>query len=110
MKKLLSFSIVTILFLISVGCAKMPLRGDYVEEKSPPQMQADAQSAAIIFFREWAFTGGGMSYFITEDTNNIGLLKAGSYFAYRAAPGKHTYSAETEARSSVTLDIQPGQT
>ena len=110
MKKLLSLSIVTILFLISVGCAKMPLRGDYVEEKSPPQMQADAQSAAIIFFREWAFTGGGMSYFITEDTNNIGLLKAGSYFTYRATPGKHTYSAETEARSSVTLDIQPGQT
>ena len=70
MKKVLSLSIVTILFLISVGCAKMPLRGDYVEEKSPPQMQADAQSAAIIFFREWAFTGGGMSYFITEDTNN----------------------------------------
>lgn len=110
MNKLLSFSIVALLFLFSVGCAKMPLRGDYVEEKSPPQIQADEQSAAIVFFREWAFTGGGMSYFITEDTNNIGLLKAGSYFAYRAAPGKHTYSAETEARSSVTLDVQPGQT
>ena len=84
MNKLLSFSIVALLFLFSVGCAKMPLRGDYVEEKSPPQIQADEQSAAIVFFREWAFTGGGMSYFITEDTNNIGLLKAGSYFAYRA--------------------------
>ena len=110
MNKLLSFCIVTLLFLFSVGCAKMPLRGDYVEDKSPPQIQADEQSAAIVFFREWAFTGGGMSYFITEDTNNIGLLKAGSYFAYRATPGKHTYSAETEARSSVTLDVQPGQT
>lgn len=99
-----------LLFISIVGCAKMPLRGDYVEEKSPPQIQADGQSAAIVFFREWAFTGGGMSYFITEDTNNIGLLKAGSYFAYRATPGKHTYSAETEARSSVTLDVQPGQT
>lgn len=110
MKRLLSFSIVALLFLLSVGCAKMPLRGDYVEEKSPPQMQADEQSASIVFFREWAFTGGGMSYFITEDTKDIGLLKAGSYFAYRATPGKHTYSAETEARSSLTLDIQPGQT
>ncbi|WP_297895132.1 DUF2846 domain-containing protein [uncultured Desulfovibrio sp.] len=99
-----------LLFISIVGCAKMPLRGDYVEEKSPPQIQTDEQSAAIVFFREWAFTGGGMSYFITEDTNNIGLLKAGSYFAYRATPGKHTYSAETEARSSVTLDVQPGQT
>ncbi len=50
-----------------------------------------------------------MSYFITEDTKTIGLLKAGSYFAFQATPGKHTYSAETEARSSVTLDVQPGQ-
>lgn len=109
MKKTLIMAI-PLLFLLMAGCAKMPLRGDYVEEKVPPQVVADEQCAAIVFFREWAFTGGGMTYFVTEDTKNIGLLKAGSYFVYKALPGKHTYSAETEARSSVTLDIQPGQT
>ena len=108
MKKLLSFGSAVILILL-VGCAKMPLRDDYVEEKAPPQIQANENMAAIYFFREWAFTGGGMSYFITEDTKTIGLLKAGSYFAFQTTPGKHTYSAETEARSSVTLDVQPGQ-
>ena len=108
MRKLLSLISVAI-FLLLVGCAKMPVRGDYVEEKTPPQLRANENTAAIYFFREWAFTGGGMSYFITEDTRNIGLLKAGSYFVYLANPGKHTYSAETEARSSVTLDVQPGQ-
>lgn len=108
MKKLLSFGSAVVLILL-VGCAKMPLRGDYVEEKAPPQLQTDENMAAIYFFREWAFTGGGMSYFITEDTRTIGLLKAGSYFAFQTTPGKHTYSAETEARSSVTLDVQPGQ-
>ena len=101
--------VLSVVFLLSVGCARMPLRGDYVEEKVPPQIVADEQSAAIVFFREWAFTGGGMTYFVTEDTKNIGLLKAGSYFIYKASPGKHTYSAETEARSSVTIDTQPGQ-
>lgn len=106
MKKL--FLLVSVVALL-VGCAKMPLRGDYVEEKAPPQLQTNENMAAIYFFRDWAFTGGGMSYFITEDTKTIGLLKAGSYFAFQATPGKHTYSAETEARSSVTLDVQPGQ-
>lgn len=108
MRKYLSLISVAIFFLL-VGCAKMPLRGDYVEEKAPPQLQTNENMAAIYFFREWAFTGGGMSYFITEDTKTIGLLKAGSYFAFQTTPGKHTYSAETEARSSVTLDVQPGQ-
>ena len=71
MKKLLSSSIVALLFLFSVGCTKMPLRGDYVEEKTPPQVQADEQSAAIVFFREWAFTGGGMSYFMRWVVNFV---------------------------------------
>ncbi|GAB1254083.1 DUF2846 domain-containing protein [Desulfovibrio falkowii] len=110
MRKTQIFTALAILYLLSFGCAKMPLRGDYVEEKVPPQVVADEQNAAIVFFREWAFTGGGMTYFVTEDTRNIGLLKAGSYFVYKALPGKHTYSAETEAKSSVTLDVQPGQT
>lgn len=108
MKKII-ITTLSFAFLFCIGCAKMPLRGDYVEEKTPPQIVSDEQGSAIVFFREWAFTGGGMTYFITEDTKNIGLLKAGSYFVYKASPGKHTYSAETETRSSVTLDIQPGQ-
>nr|WP_246387943.1 DUF2846 domain-containing protein [Desulfovibrio intestinalis] len=87
----------------------MPVRGDYIEEKAPPQISVEEHTATIVFFREWAFTGGGITYFVTEDTKNIGLLKAGSYFIYKALPGKHTYSAETEARSSVTLDVQSGQ-
>ena len=36
--------------------------------------------------------------------------QSGTYFVYKAIPGKHTYLAETEARAAVTLDIQPGQT
>ena len=97
-------------YALAVGCVKMPLRADYVEEKVPPVITPDDQSAVVYFMREWAFGGGGVSYFIHEDMQKIGLLKAGSYFIHRAIPGKHTYSAETEARSSVTLDVKAGQT
>lgn len=110
MKKAFFLLALSMIFAFSIGCAKMPLRGDYVEEKIPPRIAADDQSAAIYFFREWAFGGGGISYFISEDTQQIGLLKAGSYFVYKAKPGKHTYSAETESRASMALDVQAGQT
>ena len=95
---------------LGAGCAKMPQRSDYVKEDVPPTMTADAEHGLIYFFREWAFGGGGVSYFVQEDTKNIGLLKAGSYFSYKSKPGKHTYASETESKSSVTLDIQAGQT
>ncbi len=93
-----------------VGCAKMPTRADYVYEKSPRPVAADAETGLIYFLREDAFTGGGISYFIFEDDTKIGLLKSGTYFVHKSTPGKHTYLAETEARSLVTLEIQPGQT
>ena len=95
---------------VLAGCAKMPLREDYVYEQPAQTAVADAETGLIYFFRESAFTGGGISYFIIEDDTKIGLLKSGTYFVHKATQGKHTYWAETEARSAVTLDIQAGQT
>ena len=92
------------------GCAKMPLREDYVYEQPAQALTADDSAGLIYFYRESAFTGGGISYFIFEDDTKIGLLKSGTYFVHKPTPGKHTYLAETEARAAVTLDIQAGQT
>jgi len=96
--------------VMMAGCAKMPLREDYVYEQPAQAATADDSAGLIYFYRESAFTGGGISYFIFEDATKIGLLKSGTYFTYKATPGKHTYLAETEARSAVTLDVQAGQT
>ena len=99
-----------LVFVFCAACAKMPQRSDYVKEAVAPQMEADAENGLIYFFREWAFGGGAISYFVQEDNVNIGLLKAGSYFAHKTTPGKHTYSSETESKSSVLIDVQAGQT
>ncbi|MDO5538274.1 MAG: DUF2846 domain-containing protein [Desulfovibrionaceae bacterium] len=101
---------VLLLTVFLAGCAAMPLRGDYVKEQTAPVIVPDAQSAVIYFVRESAFTGGGISYFVCEDTVRIGLLKSGTYFIYKTTPGKHTYHAETEARAAVTLDVEAGKT
>jgi hypothetical protein len=109
MKKAIGLVLVACVVMMA-GCAKMPLRADYVEEKNPQRITADANSAVVCFFRPSAFTGGGMSYFVFEDNTKIGLLKSGSYFMHRSMPGKHTYLAETEARAAVTLDVKAGET
>lgn len=102
--------VLMLVFVLGAACAKMPQRSDYVKEAVAPQMEADAKHGLIYFFREWAFGGSAISYFVQEDTVNIGLLKAGSYFAHKTTPGKHTYSSEIESKSSVMIDVQAGQT
>ena len=109
MKKL-SLLCLLIAAVLLAGCAKMPLREDYVKEATAPVVTPDETSGVVYFVRDSAFGGAGISYFIFEDTTKIGLLKSGTYFIHKTTPGKHTYYAETEARSSVTLDVEAGKT
>lgn len=110
MTRKLVILLVVVLLLAVVGCAKMPLKADYVYEANPQIAVADETSAAVYFLRESAFTGGGISYFIFEDDKKIGLLKSGTYFTYKSSPGKHTYWAETESKAFVTLEVKAGET
>ena len=105
----LAFSLIVTVLLVA-GCAKMPLRGDYVKEPVAPVIVPDANHGVVYFVRDSAFGGAGISYFIFEDTKKIGLLKSGTYFIHKTTPGKHTYLAETEARAAVTLDVEAGKT
>ena len=108
MKKTLILLTSFIIFLVA-GCAKMPLRSDYVKD-TPPNIEQNDENGIVYFLRESAFGGSAISYFIFEDDTKIGLLKSGSYFIHQAKPGKHTYWAETESRASVTIDVVAGQT
>jgi len=110
MRKVILALMVVAVCAVMAGCAKMPLREDYVYEQPAQTLTVDDSAGLVYFYRESAFTGGGISYFIFEDDTKIGLLKSGTYFVHKAVPGKHTYLAETEARAAVTLDIHAGQT
>ena len=109
MKKLIFLLLSATAFLITTGCATMPMRGDYIES-APPQIVTDQEHAVICFLREGAFGGSAITYYIWEDEQKIGLLKSGSYFIHQTKPGKHTYWAETEARTAVTLEVKAAQT
>lgn len=96
--------------LVLSGCAKMPVKGDYTVLDAPPVIEADAETGLVYFLRESAFMGGGITYFIWEDQEKIGLLRSGSYFIHKAKSGQHTYWAETEAKTHLTLNVDAGKT
>lgn len=108
MKKM--FALLAILVVaVLCGCAKTPSRSEYTEMNAAPQIEADTDSGIVYFLRESAFFGGGISYYIWEDTQKIGLLRSGSYFAHKATVGQHTYWAETESKAFVTLTVDAGK-
>lgn len=103
--------VLLILCGILTGCgAARPTQSDYTVVYNVPDVTPDSASGVVYFMRESAFTGGAVSYFIDEDGSRIGLLRSGSYFIHKTAPGQHTYSAETEKKSFVTISVEPEKT
>lgn len=92
-----------------VGCAKMPQRDEYTKLAVAPTMQADDEHGLVVFLRESAFVGGGVSYYIYEDTQKIGVLRSGTWFMHKAKPGQHTYWAETESKDVTTVTVEPNK-
>lgn len=109
MKKLFALLMVWGMVVLC-GCAKTPSRSEYTEMNVAPHIEADADSGIVYFLRESAFFGGGISYYIWEDTQKVGLLRSGSYFVHKATIGQHTYWAETESKAFVTLKVDAGKT
>ena len=91
------------------GCAAMPKRGEYTASPPPQVISATEGKGAVVFLRESAFTGGGISYYIYEDGRKIGALKSGTWFIHQSDPGQHTYMAETEAKDIITLNVEDGK-
>ena len=107
MKKL--FSIALIIFSLALcSCAAMPSYNDVrIQPQEFPEPVQD--KALVYFYRESRFMGGGVTYFVEEDGTRIGALFSGSYFYCFTDPGEHTFSAETEAVSLLTLNTEAGK-
>lgn len=101
---------VLVLLLGTVGCGKTPRSGDYLTLDDRPMVSIPADKGVVYFVRKDTFIGGGVSYLILENNAEIGALTSGTYFVYEAAEGKHTFSAETESETFITVDVKNGQT
>ncbi len=94
-----------IIFVFSLtGCATLgPV---YQKVEKIPE-----NTGVVYIYRPSGFVGGGVAPSLYTDKGKTYLAKIypGGYFPYFAKPGEVDLSAATEAESSVTLDIKPGQ-
>lgn len=83
------------------------------DDKTPPTPIAipapPAGKGQIVFFRP-----GGMGFAVgcsvNENGKKISSLGAGRYFVMTATPGKHDYTAKSEAKDTLTLNVEDGET
>lgn len=73
-----------------------------------------ADKGLVYIYRSASFKGAAVSYDVHVKHNNndkvVTKLKNGGYYPYFADAGENEVWAKTEAKSSVTLDVKPGQT
>jgi Protein of unknown function (DUF2846) len=90
-------------FLLVTGCASL----------GPVYSKADKipdNAGLVYFYRPSSFIGGGVSYDVKTGETVITPLYNGGYYPYFSAPGEKEFWAQTESKSSVTLDVKTGQT
>ncbi|MDB5468634.1 MAG: hypothetical protein JWR84_194 [Caulobacter sp.] len=66
----------------------------------------------VVFFRESKFQGSAISYKIRtgpEGATVLGQLGSGVYFAVDADPGVFSFSAATEAKDTMTIEVEEGE-
>jgi hypothetical protein len=75
-----------------------------------PAAAAPAGTGTVIFFRPSKFVGAAVGYKVREGTTELGKLRNGKYFVLHVAPGTHEYVVHSEAKDTLTLEVEAGQT
>lgn len=89
--------------LLMTGCAS--LGPNYSKVDLIPN-----NSGLVYFYRPSSFVGGGVFYDIKNGETVITTLYNGGYYPYFSASGEKEFWAQTESKSSITLDVKTGQT
>ena len=100
---------VMVVFLV-MGCAAMPTKDEMKVVEQPVVSDTASDKAHIVFYREWKFGGGGVSYYVYDGTEKIGAAWNGCYFTKDISPGQHTFWGETESKKYITINLDPGKT
>lgn len=98
------FVVFGLIAVMCVGCTS-------VQKQSLNELpQVQSEKGLVYFYREKAFVGGGMSYYVCENGEKLGALQSGTFFFVEPEPGLHIYTAKTETENKVTLEIEKGKT
>lgn len=85
------------------GCATLGPPFQKVE-KIPDNM------GLVYIYRPAKLMGGAIAYEVEANKVLVTHLPAGGYYPYFAKPGEIEFSAQTESKSAVTIDVKAGET
>lgn len=103
--------------LLTFGAAQV-----YAEDAKAPAAQAIATAdggslgppppgkGLVVFFRPSKIIGMAISYKVREGETELGTLSNGKYVVQVADPGKHSYVVHSEAKDTLNLEIEAGET
>jgi hypothetical protein len=91
------------LVMAQFGCASLGKSFELVTGTPSDQ-------SVVYIYRPSSFVGGGVSYTVYSGKKAITKLYNGGYYPYVTAPGEVELWAETESKSSVTVDVKAGET
>lgn len=101
-----------IVFLI-IGILVLALMLSSCATLGPQYQKVDSfqkNKGLVYIYRPSKFVGGGVSYTVSAGDTPVIKLYNGGYYPYFSEPGEIEFWAKTETKSSVTLDVKPGQT
>ena len=102
-----SIGALLILAALLAGCAAS---GPAYQEAAA----APPDRGLVYIYRPGKFIGGAVGFDVhagpETDNRELVTLRSGGYFPYYAAPGELELWSKTESRSSVTVDVHPGET
>jgi hypothetical protein len=64
----------------------------------------------VVFFRPARLAGALISYDVRENGASLGKLTNGAYIVQVADPGPHAFTASTETRNTLHLEVDDGET
>jgi len=69
-----------------------------------------AGKGQVVFFRSSSFMGAGVWYTVKENGHKLGDLSNGAFFTLPADPGVHVFTAATENKDTLRIEVEAGET
>ncbi len=113
MKKIMIITALSALALgtmVSGPVAAKKAKEEQSAEHAPISIgEPEAGKGQIVFFRSGGM-GFAMGCGVNENDVRVSALGAGKYFVIQATPGTHSYTAKSESKDVLTLEVDPGET
>lgn len=104
---LLRFMLICALGCSALGCA---ISSSYMTQLvEPQQIQADPESATVVFVRPSGYAGRNKSIILDQEGRFIGECWGQTYFAARITPGEHMFFAWSEGTPTLMATVEAGK-